>query len=111
MFCVKTDIGFAIPKGYFSKIHARSSWAERFTGVGGGVIDSDYSGDIVVFFHNYSYNWIQVPKSEKFAQIAIERKANNVVFEKVLDFDDKTERGGGGFGLTDKKCCLEVKET
>ena len=53
--CIKT--GFAIPKGYFGKIHARSSWAKRFTGVGGGVMDSDFRGDIVVLFHSYSDNW------------------------------------------------------
>ena len=96
--CIKTDIGIAIPKGYFGKIHARSIWARRFTSVAGGVIDSDYRGNISIIFHNYSDNWLQVHQSEKFAQIARQKKAANEVFEEVKNFGDTTERGEGGFG-------------
>ena len=38
---IPTDVGFKIPKGYFGKIHARSSLAMQFTDVGGGVTDSE----------------------------------------------------------------------
>ena len=38
---IPTDVGFKIPKGYFGRIHARSSLAMQFTDVGGEVIDSD----------------------------------------------------------------------
>ena len=71
--CIKTDIGIAIPKSYFAKMHTRSSWEKRFTSVSGGVIDSDYRGNISVIFHNHSGNWLQVHQSEKFAQIAIQK--------------------------------------
>ena len=106
---VKTDIGFKIHGGYFGKIHSRSSRARRFTGVGGGVNDSDYRGSIDVIFFNYSDNWLQIHREDKFAQIAIQKKANNVKVEEVLEFHDKTERGTGGFGSTDKKYRLKVK--
>ena len=29
--CIKIDIDLPIPKGYFGKIHTRSSWAKKFT--------------------------------------------------------------------------------
>ena len=61
--------------------------------VAGGVIDSDYRGNIVVIFHNYSDNWLPIHQSEKTAQIAIQKKALNVVFEEVKNFDDITEDG------------------
>ena len=106
--CIKTNIGVSIPKGYFGKIHARSSWAKRFTSVAGGVIDSDYRGNIIVIFHTYSDNWLQIHQSEKIAQIAIQKKALNVVLEEVNNFDDITERGERGFGLKNKTCREDV---
>ena len=62
---VRTDVGFAIPKGYFGKTYAHSIWAKRFTGVGGRAIDSDYRGGVLVIFCNYSDDWIQINKEEK----------------------------------------------
>ena len=53
MKIIKTDIGFKIPKGYFGKIHARSSLVIRCTDVSGGVIDSDYRGPASVIFFNF----------------------------------------------------------
>ena len=79
---IKTDTGFKIPNCYFGKVYARSSWAKRFTGVGGGVIDSDCRGAVLVIFFNYSDDFIQINKEDKFAQIAFLRMANTVVFEE-----------------------------
>ena len=52
----KKKVGFAIPKSYFGKIHAYSIWVRRFTGVSGGVIDSDYRGNVAVIFFNCSHS-------------------------------------------------------
>ena len=38
---IQTDIGFKIPRGYFGKVHSRSSFTLQFTDVGGGVTDAD----------------------------------------------------------------------
>ena len=61
---IRTGVGFQIPPSYFRKIYARSSCAERFTGVGGKVIDSAYKGDVLVIFFNYSDDWFQVHEGE-----------------------------------------------
>lgn len=47
---LRTDIRFKFPCGYFGKIEARSSFALRFTDIGGGVIDADYRGLVEVIF-------------------------------------------------------------
>ena len=58
--------------------------------------------NIIVIFHNYSDNWLRIHQSEKIAQIALQKKALNIVFEEVKNFDDITERGERGFGSTNK---------
>ena len=50
---IHTDIGFKIPRGYFSMIHPRSSFALCLTDVGGGIIDADYRGHVSVIFFNF----------------------------------------------------------
>ena len=106
--CTKTDIGVSIPKGCFGKFHARSSWARKVTAVAGGVIDLDYRGNIIIIFHNYSNQWFHIQESDKIAQITIQRKAVNVVFEEVKNFEDKTKHREQGFSSTDtKKTCRQ----
>ena len=73
---VETDIGFEIPRRYFGKIHARSSFAQTFAGIGGGVINSDYRGKVYVIFFNFSKSSMSFKKGERFLQI---------IFQKILD--------------------------
>ena len=49
-----------IPKGYFGKIHSRSSSGMQFTDVGGGVIDSNERGPVSVVFFNFSSRYFEV---------------------------------------------------
>ena len=72
--CLNTDIGLSIPKSYLGKIHARSSWAKRFTSISGGVIDSDYREKIIIVFQNHSDNWFHISTSESIAQICFQKK-------------------------------------
>ena len=51
---ISTNIGFKIPQGYFGKTNARSGFAMQFTDFGGGVIDVDYRGPVVILFFNIS---------------------------------------------------------
>ena len=50
---LRTDIGFRIPRGYFGKIHPRSSCALKYTDVDGGVTDADYRGPVSVIFFQF----------------------------------------------------------
>ena len=103
MNIVKTDIGFKIPTGYFGKIYGRSSLAIRCTEVSGGVIDSDYRGPVSVTFFNFSNKSIEIENVRRFCQIVFHKIANHPVLREVDKFEDKTDRGEGSFGSTNKK--------
>ena len=51
---VKTDVAVMLPSGSFGKIMGRSSLALHGIDVGGGVIDTDYRGEIKVILFNHS---------------------------------------------------------
>ena len=72
---IRTGIGFKIPPCYFRKIHPRSSFALRFAGVGGGVIDSDYRGPLSMIFFNFSDKSIHIGEGKIFAQIVFQKIA------------------------------------
>ena len=58
-------------------------------------------------FQNHSDNWHHIHESERFAQIAIQKKATKVELEEVKEFEDKTIRGEGAFGSTNS--CLDLQ--
>ena len=72
---------FKILWGYFGKIHARSSFAMQFTDVGGGVINCDYRGHVVVLFFNFSNIHFEVRKGQSFTQIIFQNLAYQVLRE------------------------------
>lgn len=85
---IKRDIGFKIPQGYFGKIYARSSLAVRRTEIGGGVIDADYRGPIVVLFFNFSDKVVEVGKGERFCQIVCQKIADHPVLREADNFSE-----------------------
>ena len=94
---IRTDIGFKIPKGYFGKISARSSFILCFTDVGGGVIDTNYRGPVTVVFFNFSSKSVETEKGTQFAQI-IFQKIVTPTLREVEKFMDLTQRDTGLFG-------------
>ena len=101
---IRTDIGFKIPRGYFGKIYSRSSFALRFTEIGGRVINADYRRPVSVIFFNFSNRLIEIEKGNRFAQIVFQKVANHPVLREVENFEDnKTQRGEGSFGSTGLK--------
>ena len=100
---IKTDNDFKIPRGYFGKIYARSSLAVRCSEIGGGIIDADCRGPVVVLFFNFSDKAIEIEKGNRFCQIIFTKIANSPVLREVDNFkEDKTDRGEGSFGSTNK---------
>ena len=99
---IKTDTGFKIPRGYLWKIYAKSSLEIRCTEVSGGVIDSDYRGPVFVIFFNFSNKSIEIEKRNGFCQIVFHKIANHPVLREVDEFEDKSDRGEGSFGSTNK---------
>ena len=100
---INTCIGFTIPRDNFRKIHARSSFAVKFTHVSAGVINSDHRGPVCVLFFNFSNNIIETEKDLPFAQIVFQKCARPSLRE-VETFDPRsTLHGQNGFCSTGLK--------
>lgn len=103
-----TGLSFEIPKGHYGQIACRSSLAVRGITVSGGIIDSDYRGEILVMLFNHGKEDVQIYQGQKFAQLLIipYTKMKPELVEQL----SKTERGDGGFGSTDIPMQEEIKK-
>jgi deoxyuridine 5'-triphosphate nucleotidohydrolase len=81
-------------------IKDRSSIAMKGLFTHAGVIDSGYTGEIKIFFHNVSNTSIKIEKGDKIAQL-VPTKVINFEIEEVDELF-KTKRGKNGFGSTGK---------
>ncbi|WP_200813104.1 dUTP diphosphatase [Helcococcus massiliensis] len=100
---VPTGIRVSIPKGYFGAVYPRSSTGikHRITLANTvGIIDSDYRGDIQIFFVNNSDKPYTIEHGERLAQMVIQPYVK--VDIELVDSLDETERGEGGIGSTGK---------
>lgn len=98
---IHTGLKVEIPEGYFGAVYPRSS-----TGVKKqlmlantiGVIDSDYRGELMIFFYNYGENEQVIKNGDRLAQLIIQPylKCQIVESENLSD----SQRGEGGFGST-----------
>lgn len=101
---IGTGIAMSIPNGFFGGIFARSGVAtERNMRPSNcvGIIDSDYTGEVIVSIHNDSTETKTIQSGERIAQLVIVPYLS-VIFDEVDELDE-TERGTGGFGSTGEK--------
>ena len=101
---IPTGICARIPAGCFGGIFARSGLASK-KGLRPancvGVIDEDYTGEIMVALHNDTEEERSIENGERIAQlIIIPYKVPKI---RVVDELPKTDRGSGGFGSTGTK--------
>ncbi len=97
---VPTGLATAIPKSLYIRIAERSSLAAKHINIVGGVVDSDYRGEIKVMMKNNSSQPITFDKNSKIAQFIFERAS--IPYIEVSEVLEATSRKGG-FGSTDKK--------
>ncbi|KAG6513920.1 hypothetical protein ZIOFF_024257 [Zingiber officinale] len=95
---LSTGICIQIPQNTYARIAPRSSAALQGIIIMGGVIDSDYRGEVKIMAFNTTNNDIFLNKQECIAQLIIEHIATpNVREVEVLN---STPRGVSGFGST-----------
>jgi dUTP pyrophosphatase len=95
-----TGLSFGMPDGYVGLIKPRSGLAYRQgIHVLGGVIDSDYQGEVGVILLNTSDRSALIMKGDRIAQIIFQRH-EYVDFMEMDALDTTTVRGQGGFGST-----------
>lgn len=100
---IPTGLKFAIPYNYELQVRPRSGNAINLglTVLNTpGTIDSDYRGECCVILINTSDKVVMIPNGFKVAQFVL-CPVGRADFNKVKDLPD-SERGGGGFGSTDK---------
>ena len=102
-YFVPTGLALEVPRGCAGLIYARSSMGAK-RGLApankGGVIDSDYRGEVRVVLLNHGSQPQTIQPGERIAQMII-TPVLTPVYEEVEDLSD-TDRGTGGFGSTGK---------
>ena len=92
---IATDIALIFRKGLYPRVAPESGMAIKNTGVGAGVTDNDYSGNIKALLFNHSKDPLNITRGDRIAQFILTRYETPDVAE-VFDFDN-TERGERGF--------------
>ena len=98
---IDTGIAAKFPQGTYGRLAGRSGLAlHNHVTILGGVIDPDYTGTIKVLLHNFGTTDFNVKKSQRIAQLLLERYEHSPV-----TFVDKTKlpattRSTNGFGST-----------
>ena len=96
---VQTKVAIAIPKDHYGQIAMRSGISkQKKLMILGGILDSDFRGEIVVMCYNGSiHKTAQISHGERFAQIIISKIHPSSVMVEVAALSN-TERGEKGFG-------------
>ncbi len=93
---IDTGVHVEIPEGYVGFIKSKSGLNVKLGLRAEGVIDSGYTGSIVVKVYNDSIKAYTFARGDKITQLVI-LPIPHVELEKVDSLED-TERGSNGFG-------------
>lgn len=96
--CFDTGVHVAIPSGYVGMLNSKSGLNVRDGLTSEGVIDSGYTGSIVVKLYNHGERAVRIDNGQKISQLVI----LPCLLGKTVQVDrlDDTARGDGGFGST-----------
>lgn len=96
---IKTGIALGIPEGYVGLVWDKSGLANKAgLTVLGGVVDSGYTGEILILLQNTGTEDFSFNAGDKITQILIQK----VEHPEIVEVDSllETQRGEGGFGST-----------
>jgi dUTP pyrophosphatase len=98
---LSTGVSLEIIGGYYGQIAPRSGLALEYgIIVLGGIIDSDYRGEVKVILKNTGEKLWMLRRGDRIAQLLILPCYQGDL--TVVDFLSETDRGTGGFGSTGK---------
>ena len=96
---VNTGICISLPENSYGSIRDKSSLVSKGLLRLGGVIDSDYTGEIIVIMTSLIES-IKIKKGQKIAQLIV----SNITYPEIkkVKYLKETERNDKGFGEMDK---------
>lgn len=96
---VGTGLAITAPAGTYARVAPRSGLAVKHgIGVGAGVVDADYRGEVRVLLLNHGVTDLHVRAGDRIAQLILE-KIQTATVREVSELDT-SDRGAGGFGST-----------
>ena len=97
---VNTGIFISLPENSYGSIREKSSLASKGLLTLGGVIDKDYTGEIIVIMTSL-IKPIKIKKRQKIAQLIV----CNIMYPEIKKVESlkETERNNKGFGVMDKR--------
>ena len=95
---VNTGICISLPENSYGSIRDKSSLAFKGLLMLGGVIDSDYTGEIIVIMTSL-IKPIKIKKGQKISKLIV----SNIMYPEIkkVKYLQKTERNNKGFGKMD----------
>lgn len=95
---IDTGVHIEIPSGYVGMLKSKSGLNVKYSLLSEGVIDSGYTGSIIIKLYNHGKCDMMVEKGDKISQLVILPIITPI--PHVVDKMDETERGNNGFGST-----------
>jgi len=94
---VKTDIQICLPPGTYGRIAPKSSLAvNSHIGIGAGVIDEDYRGNICIIIFNHADQDFFIKKGDNVAQLICEKiEYPHLIEVSSLNITKRNKRGLG----------------
>lgn len=100
-YAIPTGLALQIPSGYGGFVFARSGLASKY-GIamanGVGVIDSDYTGEVLCLMQNNGAEAYTIHNGDRIAQLVLLATPQTAIVQ--VDTLEETERAAGGFGST-----------
>lgn len=98
---VPTGVVFEVPQGFYLRVEDRSGMALKGIHKVGGIVDSDYRGELFIVLHNSKKEPYKIEKHDRIAQCVI-TPVHQAQFDLTESLSE-TQRGSGGFHSTGKK--------
>jgi len=98
---VHTDIAISTPSGTYGRIAPRSGLAyKQNIFINGGVIDSNYTGEVGVIIVNFGQAPFEIKKGDRIAQLILENYSSAEI--KQVEELSPSVRGDSGFGSSER---------
>ena len=100
---LKTGVSMSLPHSYVGLIWPRSKLAAKMgIDVLAGVVDSDYTGEIMISLLNTGLEHVEIKRGDKVAQMIVQKHYS---FFDLVEVDnlDETERGKAGINSSEMR--------